>query len=65
MFYKEHGYQLFLLIILVFVLFLFFSAEAGFSGFPGTHSVEQDGLKLRSVCLCLRNAGIKGVRHHC
>ena len=30
----------------------------------GTHSVVQAGLELKSTCLCLPNAGIKGVRHH-
>jgi hypothetical protein len=30
-------------------------------GYLGTHSVDQAGLKLRSACLCLPSAGIKGV----
>jgi hypothetical protein len=35
-------------------------------GCPGTHSVDQAGLDLKkSACLCLTNAGIKGVSHHC
>jgi hypothetical protein len=29
-------------------------------GCPGTHSIDQTGLK-RSTCLCLLSAGIKGV----
>ena len=28
---------------------------------PRTHSVDQAGLELRSTCLCLPSAGIKGV----
>ena len=28
---------------------------------PGAHSVDQAGLELRSTCLCLRSAEIKGV----
>jgi hypothetical protein len=43
--------------------------ETGFlcsPGFPGTHSIDQAGLKLRDLtCLYLPNAGIKGVCHHC
>ncbi|GAB1295160.1 Neuropeptide FF receptor 1 [Apodemus speciosus] len=35
-------------------------------GCPGTHSVDQAGLKLKkSTCLCLPSAGIEGVCHHC
>ena len=35
-------------------------------GCPGTHSVEQAGLKLKSsACLYLPSAGVKGVPHHC
>ena len=34
------------------------------SGYPGTHSVDQAGLKLIATCLCLPSSGIKGVRHH-
>jgi hypothetical protein len=33
-------------------------------GCPGTHFVDQAGIKLRSACLCLPSAGIKGVRYH-
>ena len=34
-------------------------------GCPGTHCVEQAGLKLkRSICLCLPSTGVKGVPHH-
>ena len=34
-------------------------------GCPGTHSVDQAGLKFkRSACLCLSSAGIKGVCCH-
>jgi hypothetical protein len=33
-------------------------------GCPGTHFVDQAGLELKSVCLCLPSAGIKGMRHH-
>jgi hypothetical protein len=32
-------------------------------GCPGTHSADQAGLELRSACLCLQSARIKGVRH--
>ena len=33
---------------------------------PGTHCVDQAGLKLtETVCLCLPSARIKGMRHHC
>ena len=33
-------------------------------GYPGTHSVDQTGLKLkRSTCLCLLSSGIKGLCH--
>lgn len=31
----------------------------------GTHSVDWVGLKLRSTCLCLTSAEIKGMYHHC
>jgi hypothetical protein len=31
-------------------------------GCPGTHSVDQAGLK--SACLCLPSAGSKGMHHH-
>jgi hypothetical protein len=56
--------------VFVFVLFcfVFFFSRQGFSawpGSPGTHSVDQAGLDLRSACLCLSSAGIKGVSHHC
>jgi hypothetical protein len=33
-------------------------------GCPGTHSVDQAGLKLRNPPACLLSAGIKGVCHH-
>ena len=34
-------------------------------GWPGSHCIDQAGLKLkRSDCLCLPSAGIKGVHHH-
>jgi hypothetical protein len=33
-------------------------------GCLGTHSVDQAGLELKSACLCLPSAGIKGVCHH-
>lgn len=33
-------------------------------GSPGTSSLDQAGIQLRSTCLCLPNAGIKGVSHH-
>jgi hypothetical protein len=33
-------------------------------GCPGTHSVDQAGLKLRNLPLCLPSAGIKGMRHY-
>ncbi|GAB1296499.1 Eukaryotic translation initiation factor 4E type 1B [Apodemus speciosus] len=29
-------------------------------GCPGTHSVDHAGLELKSACLCLPSAGIKG-----
>jgi hypothetical protein len=56
----------------VVVLFLFFVFccffETGFlcvvPGCPGTHSVDQAGLELKSVCLCLPSVGITGVCHH-
>jgi hypothetical protein len=36
------------------------------SGCPGTHSVDQPGLELRTPpAPCLPSAGIKGVSHHC
>ena len=31
---------------------------------PGTHSVDQTGLELKSACLCLLSAGIS-MCHHC
>ena len=36
------------------------------SGCPGTHLVDQAGLKLRNLpaSVCLPSAGIKGVHHH-
>lgn len=33
--------------------------------YPGTHSVDQAGLKLRSTYLCLPSAITKGVYHNC
>jgi hypothetical protein len=35
-------------------------------GCPGTHFIDQAGLKLtqKSACLSLPSAGIKGVCHH-
>jgi hypothetical protein len=33
-------------------------------GCPGTHYVDQAGLKLRNRLLCFPSAGIKGVRHY-
>jgi hypothetical protein len=45
-------------------IFLFFRDRVSLCspGCPGTHSVDQAGLKLRNPPAC---AGIKGVRHHC
>jgi hypothetical protein len=44
-------------------------SETGFlcvADCPGTHSVDQAGLKLRNwPVLCLPSAGIKGVCHPC
>jgi hypothetical protein len=37
------------------------------SGCPGTHFVDRPGWPWwtqKSTCLCLPNAGIKGMRHH-
>ena len=63
------------LFVCLLVLFLFFAFCFVFrdmvslcsSGCPGTHSVDQAGLKLRNppACLCLPSAGIKGLCHHC
>jgi hypothetical protein len=48
--------------IMIFVCLFCFSSL----GCPGTHSVDQAGLKLRNPpASCLPSAGIKGVRHHC
>jgi hypothetical protein len=33
-------------------------------GCPGTHLVDQAGLELRNLRLCLPSAGAKGIRHH-
>jgi hypothetical protein len=53
---------------LIFIYFYFCFFETGFfcysPGCPGTHFVDQAGLELKSACLCLPSAGIKGVRHH-
>jgi hypothetical protein len=34
------------------------------SGYPGTHCIDQAGLKSRSSCLCPFVAGIKGASLH-
>jgi hypothetical protein len=51
----------------LFIYFLVFRDRVSLCspGCPGTHSVDQAGLELRSACLYLPSAGIKGVRHHC
>jgi hypothetical protein len=56
----------FLLFCFVFFFFFFQDRVSLCSpGCPGTHSVDQAGLKLkRSTCLCLPSSVIKGVRHH-
>jgi hypothetical protein len=50
---------LFIHICLVNIRFFFFLCS------PGTYSVDQVGLQLRSACLCPPSAGIKGLCHHC
>jgi hypothetical protein len=34
-------------------------------GCPGTYFVDQAGLELRTTCLCLPSAGIRGELHQC
>ena len=52
----------------LFVVFVFAFQDTVFldsPGCPGTHSVDQAGLKLqRSSCLCLLGAGTKSVCHY-
>jgi hypothetical protein len=55
--------------IIVVILFCFpcFPRQVSLysAGCPGTHSVDQAGLRThRSTCLCLQSVGIKGVHHH-
>jgi hypothetical protein len=47
-----------------FFFFLIFQDMVSLCSFgcPGTHSVDHTGLK--STCLCLPSAGIKGLCHH-
>jgi hypothetical protein len=52
----------------VVVAFFFFQDRVSLysSDCPGTHSVDQAGLELKSTtCLCLLSAGIKDTHHHC
>ena len=55
---------MFTLAFFVFCLLVFQDRISLCTDCPGTRSVDQAVLGLRSPCLCLPSAGIKGVRHH-
>jgi hypothetical protein len=51
-----------LFVCLIDGLIVFVFSRQGFLGsfsYPGTHYVDQAGLKLRSACLCLQMLGLK------
>ena len=56
------------LFLFVCLLFLFSFFESGFHCVVKSwllwNSLDEAGLKLRDVCLCLSSAGIKGMCHH-